>query len=122
MTNEQWIIYLYGIYPGKGTTVIIGLGLLITSITFVVMFVHELDNDRKDEEFLRLKRIVRNFLIGFSTLAVLSIFVPNKDIFLAMVATPTILESYKEENGKLNKIDSIIDKVLNRTEKLLEEK
>lgn len=68
----------------------------------------------KNFTFNELKDFILEKTISETKLANL---VPDKKTFVAIVATPSIVESYKKEGGKLYNMDKIIDKILEKTVK-----
>jgi len=124
MTNEQWILYLYGIYPSGG------ISLLVFMVCFFAWIIYIIDglvykNDKRNEininkeNYFHTKMPMK--LITIITIIVLTIgnFVPKKEIFLAMIATPILIENMKD--GKLSKINKLIDGALDLAIEKIEE-
>ena len=118
MTYEQWIIYLYGIYPGKGWALIIFLWFTTSLGTLILVKIIAKDELDKDATIF-LSRYAKTFWVALVILIV-SGFMPDRKTFAAIIATPIIVESVKKEDGKLYKVDMIIDRVLDKTLKELE--
>lgn len=130
MTQEQWIIYLYGIYPNGGFTLLYIVLLASWVALMGIMFAsYNVDKDSRHIESMkgyywvtiptRWKVIP---VVALLTLIFLSNLVPSKNTFLMLVATPTVVDLVKEsaKDGKLKQMDSILDKALNKLEKELE--
>ena len=131
MTQEQWIIYLYSIYPSGGITTLLSI---VTGILMIVSGISWLSykdkveyggstKSRAEENFENneltyqsLKGHLKIMALLTTISASVGYFIPDKNTFVAIVATPSIVRSYTDNDGKLNKIDSIIDKILERTE------
>ena len=135
MTDEQWIIYFYGIYPNGRLLVIFiiltGLLVVIALISYMIYredlgYAYKRKNilqEYEDSTLLFQKLYKPTKIVGGITIALMVIMslLPSKDVFLALVATPTVIESFQKEGGKLNRVNSIIDKVLEKTERVLED-
>ena len=135
MSKEQWIIYIYGIYPEGGIS---AMFVITTFILLLIMsgsyfsYKDDLSYGYKKtqiiEEYKEKTLLFQTLsgptkIVGTFTLVVIVLgnFIPSKNSFLALVAMPSISKSYTESDGKLHKIDSIIEKVLIRTDKILTE-
>src|SRR5574344_758820 len=134
MTNEQWLVYLWGIYPNGGFQVfwVICLALVAGLLVFAAAsFFSDTSSYRYTEEekdtYLwrklgKYKVIVPSVLLLF---LFLSNLVPSREHFAYIIATPyvvesgkSIVESLNDPSSKLSKLNSIMDKGL---DKVLEE-
>ena len=129
MTNEQLLIYLYGIYPEGGWSILWAL-LLLTTIVVMVILAHDryeiYDSGREESDWHYTKSPwykLGNFRwvlpSTFVLLLFLSNLVPDKKTFLLLAATPTIVESATSQDGKLYRLNDIIDKALDRADTYL---
>jgi hypothetical protein len=131
MTNEQLLVYLYGIYPEGGWSMIWVLLLSISIIFLATIAIHRYDaynseNENSDYHYTKslwyksgnLKWVIPSTLALFLFLANL---VPDKKTFLLLVATPTVVESITGSEGKLNKLNTIVDKALDKADKYLDQ-
>ena len=134
MTNEQWLVYLWSIYPNGGFQVfwVISLILVALLLTFAaVSYFSDTGGYRYSEEekntYLwrklgKYKVIVPSVLLLF---IFLSNLVPSREHFAYIIATPYVVESGKsivdslnDPTSKIYKLNSIMDKGL---DKVLEE-
>ena len=130
MTDTQWIIYIYGIYPEGGWTVLWMILLVAYTIFIAAIGVNNISESKyrsyKPEDYLlnRLswfKKYGISLLLGF--MIFLSNLVPPKNTFLALAATPTVVKHITEsmDHGKLKKLDKLFDLVLDKAEEELKE-
>ena len=132
MTNEQWLVYLWSIYPSGGYQVFYAI-LLIAYLFFIIfaLISHSDTSDRYKNETIwfkmgKWKIIIPSVLL---VLIFLSNFVPsNRNHFLYIVATPyvvdsgkSIIESLQDPNSKLSKLNQMTDKALDKALKYLDE-
>ena len=125
MTNEQWLVYLWSIYPSGGYQVFYAI-LLIAYLFFIVfmLIMHSDTSDRYKTETIwfkmgKWKIIIPSVLL---VLIFLSNLVPsNRNHFLYIVATPyvvdsgkSIIESLQDPNSKLSKLNQMTDKALDK--------
>ena len=134
MTQEQWLVYLWSIYPSGGFQVfwVMSLVLVLGLLTFAAAsFFSDTGGYRYTEEekntYLwrklgKYKVIVPSVLLLF---IFLSNLVPSREHFAYIIATPYVVESGKsivdslnDPASKLYKLNSIMDKGL---DKVLEE-
>ena len=107
--NEMLIIYLYGIYPeGEISLVMFSVSLLIVGMWFIIWIT---EKDTVAEKFIQKWKFV--FYISAIVWTV-GYFIPSKNTFLTMVATPHIIDSLESKTGKLNKIDKLFNKALDK--------
>ena len=125
MTNEQWLVYLWSIYPSGGYQVFYAI-LLIAYLFFIIfaLIAHSDVSDRYKNETIwfkmgKWKIIIPSVLL---VLIFLSNLVPsNRNHFLYIVATPyvvdsgkSIIESLQDPNSKLSKLNQMTDKALDK--------
>ena len=132
MTNEQWLVYLWSIYPSGGYQIFYAI-FLIAYLLFIIfaLIAHSDTSDRYKTETIwykmgKWKIIIPSVLI---VLLCLSNLVPsNRNHFLYIVATPyvvdsgkSIIESLQDPNSKLSKLNQMTDKALDKALKYLDE-
>ena len=126
MTNEQWLVYLWSIYPNGGFMHlwVVLLVVFAVGILFIGIIHHEGDRDETT-----MWSILGKWKIVIPTLLVLFIFlsqlVPKRDHFLLIIATPYAVEAGKsladslgDPTSKMFKLNQLVDKGL---EKMLKE-
>ena len=137
MTNEQWLVYLWSIYPQGGFQVfwvaclaIVFLFLCFTATSFFAdTSGYRYSEEEKDTYVWRklgkYKVIVPSVLLLF---IFLSNLVPNREHFIYIIATPyvvdsgkSIIESLQDPNSKLSKLNQMTDKALDKALKYLDE-
>lgn len=141
MTNEQWLVYLWSIYPNGGyqAFLVTCLILVVTFLSFVAStyfsdtsgykasrFSEEDKNNYVWRKLGKWKIIMPSVLL---VLIFLSNLVPsNRNHFLYIVATPyvvdsgkSIIESLQDPNSKLSKLNQMTDKALDKALKYLDE-
>ena len=130
MTNEQWLVYIWSIYPNGGFQVfwvmclVLVLGLLVFS---AASFFSDTGGYRysEEEKDTYLWRKLGKWKIIMPSLLLLFIFlsnlVPNREHFAYIIATPYVVESGKsivdslnDPASKLYKLNSIMDKGLDK--------
>ena len=130
MTNEQWLVYLWSIYPNGGFKVfwVISLIMVLALLTLAAAsFFSDTSGYRYSEEekntYLwrklgKWKIIVPSVLLSF---IFLSNLVPSREHFAYIIATPYVVESGKsivdslnDPASKLYKLNSIMDKGLDK--------
>ena len=130
MTQEQWLVYLWSIYPNGGFKVfwVMSLVLVLGLLTFAAAsFFSDTGGYRYSEEekdtYLwrqlgKWKVIVPSVLLLF---IFLSNLVPSREHFAYIIATPYVVESGKsivdslnDPASKLYKLNSIMDKGLDK--------
>ena len=125
MTNEQWLVYLWSIYPSGGYQLFYAI-FLIAYLFFIIftLIAHSDTSDRYKTDTVwykmgKWKIIIPSVLI---VLLFLSNLVPsNRNHFLYIVATPyvvdsgkSIIESLQDPNSKLSKLNQMTDKALDK--------
>lgn len=137
MTNEQWLVYLWSIYPNGGFQVfwVMCLVLVVALLTFTAInYFSDTSGYRYSEEekstYLwrklgKYKVIVPSVLLLF---IFLSNLVPNREHFIYIIATPyvvdsgkSIIESLQDPNSKLYKLNKMTDKALDKALVYLDE-
>jgi phosphatidylglycerophosphate synthase len=130
MTNEQWLVYLWSIYPNGGFQVfwVISLLLVVALLAFTAAsYFSDTGGYRYSEEekstYLwrklgKWKVIVPSVLLLF---IFLSNLVPSREHFIYIIATPyvvdsgkSIIESLQDPNSKLSKLNQMTDKALDK--------
>ena len=126
MTNEQWLVYLWSIYPNGGFMHlwVVLLVLFTSGIMFASIFHF---NGYTDEKTLwtilgKWKIIIPSILVLF---IFLSLLVPKRDHFILILATPyaveagkSLADSLNDPTSKMFKLNQLVDKGL---EKMLKE-
>ena len=126
MTNEQWLVYLWSIYP-NGTLVQIWIVLLILFAVSMMMLATFHFDKYASEKTLWSK--MGKWKIAIPSILVLFIFisylVPKRDHFLLIIATPyaveagkSLADSLNDPTSKMFKLNQLVDKGL---EKMLKE-
>lgn len=126
MTNEQWLVYLWSIYPNGGYTIIYGIMLILSLLILILSYTTYLDAVNSDnilEKTLWVMLGKWKIIIPFTlcTLLVISNLIPSKQNFMYIVATPyvvdtgkSIIESLQDPTSKAYKINQIMDKTLDK--------
>ena len=132
MTNDQWLVSLWSIYPSGGYQVFYAI-LLIAYLFFIIfaLISHSDTSDRYRTDTVwykmgKWKIIIPSVLL---VLIFLSNLVPsNRNHFLYIIATPyvvdsgkSIIESLQDPNSKLSKLNQMTDKALDKALKYLGE-
>ena len=137
MTNEQWLVYIWSIYPNGGFQLfwVISLFLVLALLTFAAIsyfsdtsgyrYTEEEKNTSIWRKLGKYKVIVPSVLLLF---IFLSNLVPNREHFAYIIATPYVVESGKsivdslnDPASKLYKLNNIMDKALDKALKYLDE-
>ena len=126
MTNEQWLVYLWSIYPNGGFMHlwVVLLVVFAVGILFIGIIHHEGDRDETT-----MWSILGKWKIAIPSILVLFIFlsllVPKRDHFLLILATPyaveagkSLADSLSDPTSKMFKLNQLVDKGL---EKMLKE-
>ena len=126
MTNEQWLVYLWSIYPNGGFMHlwIVLLVLFTTGIMFASIFHFNGHTEQKTLWSIlgKWKIIIPSILVLF---IFLSLLVPKRDHFLLIMATPyaveagkSLADSLSDPTSKMFKLNQLVDKGI---EKMLKE-
>lgn len=115
--NASLLVYLWSIYENIET--MIGIVFVTSGICMVLFLCFRVMNIFENDEYMSdvLKKIPSKILITvFSVASILAVSMPSKEylpyIISASHVAKTIMESYKD--GKIHKVDKIIDKSLDR--------
>ena len=129
MTQEQWLVYLWAIYPNGGFLVFwvicFAIVLFIIFISFVNISVEDGFSLPKEQREKYVWTKLGWWKISIPSILVLLIFlsnlVPNREYFAYIVATPyvvdsgkSIIETLDDPNSKLSKLNKIMDKGLDK--------
>ena len=126
MTNEQWLVYIWSIYPNGGFMHlwIVLLVLFATGIMFASIFHFNGYTEQKTLWAVlgKWKIIIPSILVLF---IFLSLLVPKRDHFLLILATPyaveagkSLADSLSDPTSKMFKLNQLVDKGI---EKMLQE-
>ena len=131
MTKEQWLVYLWSIYPNGEFMRIwfVLLGAFLAFILFIaILHFDEYEHKRENSIWSKIgkwKIIIPAVLMVF---IFISNLVPKKEYFAYIIVTPyvvdggkSIVESLQDPNSKLSKLNSIMDKGLDKVLKELNE-
>lgn len=124
MTNEQWLVYIWSIYPEGGFQFfyVAGLILVLIFMLFALLSHNDVyDSDKTKTVWSRMGKWKVVLPSIFLILSFLCNFVPNKNYFAYILATPyvvdsgkSLVESLNEPNSKLFKLNQIMDKGLDK--------
>ena len=126
MTNEQWLVYLWSIYP-NGLFIQIWILVLILFAGFltILAIIHFDKYQNKITLWSKLgkwKIVIPSILVLF---IFISYLVPKRDHFLLIIATPyaveagkSLADSLNDPTSKMFKLNQLVDKGL---EKMLQE-
>ena len=126
MTNEQWLVYLWSIYP-NGTLVQIWIVLLILfAVSMMMLATFHFDKYASEKTLWskmgKWKIAIPSILVLF---IFLSLLVPKRDHFILILATPyaveagkSLADSLNDPTSKMFKLNQLVDKGL---EKMLKE-
>ena len=120
MTQEQWLVYAYSVWPNGGWTWIWGSLVIVGLFISVIITAVYIDTNGKDVK----KSTVKTFWIATGIVIFLlqvSFLIPDKKGMAAIIATPyiveggkSLVESLKDPNSKAYKINLLIDKSLDK--------
>ena len=130
MTQEQWLVYIWSIYPNGGFQVfwVMCLVLVLGLLTFAAInYFSDISGYRYSEEekntYLwrklgKWKITIPSVLLSF---IFLSNLVPSREHFAYIIATPYVVESGKsivdslnDPSSKLSKLNQMTDKALDK--------
>ncbi len=124
MTKEQWIVYMYGIWPNGNWLVFWLASLFLTCLIFIILAIGHSDASNEGKKSTYWTQLGKYKLIlptTFVFLSFLSSLIPNKQTFLYIIATPylvdsgkTIIETLQDPNSKASKINLLLDKSLDK--------
>lgn len=132
MTNEQWLVYLYSVWPDgeffhfwMSCLCIWGVYLLVLGISYSEPCITKEERQQKLWVKLGYKKIIVPVIICFMML--ISHFVPDKKTFAYIIVTPyvvdtgkSLVESLQDPSSKAYKINKMIDKGLDKALEALE--
>ena len=137
MTSEQWLVYLWSIYPQGGFQVfwsiclVLVVGLLVFTAASFFSDTSGYRYSEKDKDTYLWRKLGKYKVIVPSVLLLfifLSNLVPNREHFIYIIATPyvvdsgkSIIESLQDQNSKLYKLNKMTDKALDKALIYLEE-
>lgn len=124
MTNEQWLVYLWSIYPQGGFSVFWGISFSVSALLIFILWIGYSDTDlekRKTTQFAKLGKWKILIPLFFAGMLFLSNLVPDRKDFMMIVATPYVVESGKslidslqDPTSKAYKINQLMDKGLDK--------
>ena len=126
MTNEQWLVYLWSIYP-NGVFLHFWVVLLVVFAIGMALIAAIHFDGYEDETTVwsklgKWKIIIPSILVLF---IFLSLLVPKRDHFILILATPyaveagkSLADSLNDPTSKMFKLNQLVDKGL---EKMLKE-
>ena len=130
MTQEQWLVYLWSIYPNGGFQVfwVLSLALVFVFLCFVAgIYFSDTSGYRysEEEKDTYLWRKLGKWKIIMPSVLLLFIFlsnlVPSREHFAYIIATPYVVESGKsivdslnDPSSKLFKLNKMTDKALDK--------
>lgn len=125
MTQEQWIVYLYSIWPDGGFILLYFLAFCALGIYYgISVNAHSLyDSSNPNSEWykgnaptIKYSKFFKITPVILILLIILSNFVPNKKGFLMLVATPYLVDGSKSliDSEKASKFSEIIDLSLDK--------
>lgn len=125
MTNEQWLVYLWSIYPNGLFIQIWILALILFAGFLMILAIIHFD---KYQNKITLWTILGKWKIIIPSILVLFIFlsnlVPKRDHFLLIMATPyaveagkSLADSLNDPTSKMFKLNQLVDKGLEKNAK-----
>ena len=137
MTQEQWLVYIWSIYPNGGFQVFWVMCLILVAVFLFIAaasFFSDTGGYRYSEEEKNtyLWRKLGKWKIIMPSVLLLFIFlsnlVPSREHFVYIIATPYVVESGKsivdslnDPNSKLYKLNKMTDKALDKALMYLDE-
>lgn len=124
MTKEQWLVYLWSIYP-NGEFMLIWFILLMASLFFIgflaLLHFDVYEHKRKNSIWSKMGKWKVVIPAVLTVFIFISYLVPKKEYFAYIIATPYVVESGKsivdslnDPASKLYKLNSIMDKGLDK--------
>jgi hypothetical protein len=109
-----WIVYLWSIWGGItnsiiGVMIVLGAGLVITSIAYFICKVDSYENEAK-ASMTYIKKLYKPFI----ALWILAIMIPPKENMLLIIAANPVAKTIVESatDGKLSKLNQLTDMAL----------
>ena len=129
MTNEQWLVYLWSIYPNGLFIQLWSTLLIIFAVGMVLIAAIHFEGDRDETTMWSIlgkwKIVIPSILAIF---IFISYLVPKRDHFLLIIATPyaveagkSLADSLNDPTSKMFKLNQLVDKGLERMLKELSE-
>lgn len=133
MTNEQWLVYLYSVYPNGGFTIMwsVLLGITLIGLFFLLgeHFIDYNDSNSGKSNLSKLGKKKYYIPLFLAFMIFLSNLVPTREQFLYIVATPYVVDagksladSFKDPTSKAYKINQLMDKALDKAITNLDDK
>lgn len=124
MSNEQWLVYLWSIYPTGGFTYLWCVALCLT-LTFIFItwfpYTDVSKDEQKDTTFIKMGKWKVGLPVFFLIMIFLSNLVPQKNHFMMIVVTPyvvdgtkSLIDSLQDPTSKAYKINQLMDKALDK--------
>jgi hypothetical protein len=117
MTKEQWLLYLYSIYPDA--TLII-FTIIIISIIASLFFITMIDEEEKFRN--NVKKFMKKYFYILAIIVAILMLLPSKKMAIAIYFAPDVIKYLDSNNTKLDKIDDILDLAIDKAIKDLKEK
>ena len=141
MTNEQWLVYIYSIYPEGGFQAFYVTAAVLCLAFILLLRVNYFDSIERsfhpvtDKMFTPETKAEYLSTLGYSKLGKLKFlipstllfltllcnFVPNKNAFIYIIATPYLVDGAKstidllqDPTSKVYKINQLLDKGLDK--------
>ena len=137
MTQEQWLVYIWSIYPNGGfiqfwlICLVLVVGFLVFSAASFFLYTGGYRYSEEEKNTYLWRKLGKWKIIMPSVLLLfifLSNLVPNREHFAYIIATPYVVESGKsivdslqDPNSKLYKLNKMTDKALDKALKYLGE-
>lgn len=124
MTNEQWLVYLWSIYPQGGASMFWFASLCVSLVIILILWVGYSETDigkRDNTQFVKMGKYKIFIPLFFAGMLFLSQLVPSRNNFMFIVATPYVVESGKsiidslqDPTSKAYKLNQLMDKGLDK--------
>ncbi len=124
MTNEQWLVYLWSIYPQGGISMFWFVGFCASLIYIFIIWIGYSDCDiryRNNAQFVKTGKWKIIVPLFFAGMLILSQLVPSRKDFMFIIATPylvesgkSLIESLQDPTSKAYKINQLMDKGLDK--------
>jgi hypothetical protein len=115
MTKEQWLVYLYSIYPTGSLSIIV-----FAVATFVIsIFWFIIDIERKKEYLPKAIKWTKIYVISLLITVIFYSLIPSKKMALAIYATPYFMKYIDNNDTKIMKLDKLLDLSLDKAIKEL---
>ena len=124
MSQEQWLVYIWSIYPDGGFQAFYIVCFIVVIIFLISILISHTDKYTTDKKKTIWSKMGKWKVILPSTFLLLSFLcnlVPSRNYFAYIIATPyvvdsgkSLVESLNEPNSKLFKLNQIMDKGLDK--------